>query len=145
MHMARMSHETVSGRSSRSTLAESSAVDLLALSRISGLGNEGVARVLGQLARDQKSPGSFFELNRQELRERFELRARAAEWVEKHADKAREEAPVCYGRARELRSRSCLPLTPAIRKACESSLTAIRLSCMRTATLSCWPAGEWRS
>src|SRR6266446_9201240 len=102
MHVTRLSHEIGLANSSRSTSAESHVVDLLALTRIKGLGDEGVARILSQLVREKRSVDALFDFSQQQLRERFQLHATAAAWVEKHGQEAREEAGVIYRRVREM-------------------------------------------
>jgi|GEM_PF-1241976 len=102
MHLTRLSHETILADSGRPAGAESHLVDILALTRIKGVGDEGVARILSQLTLEKGSLDDFFECSQRQLRERFQLRATAAVWVENHLQEAREEAAAIYRRMRQM-------------------------------------------
>lgn len=86
----------------RAPCKERAVVDLLALTRVKGLGDEGLAKLVGQLRRDGRGPHEIFQASREELCEQFSLRAEAAETISRGAKRLASEAEQLHAKAKSL-------------------------------------------
>ncbi|HVC97319.1 MAG TPA: N-6 DNA methylase [Pirellulales bacterium] len=90
------------GQAGGRAMEEQAAIDLLALTRVKGLGDEGLARLLQLLRNDGCEPRDLFQYPASRLREHFHLRAESAELLHKHISRFRGEAAEVFERARTL-------------------------------------------
>lgn len=72
--------------------ADRRALDLLALSRVKGLGDDGIAAVLAHLRQSGQSVEELFDLTSSQLRQHFRMRAGPAGIISRQAERLREQA-----------------------------------------------------
>jgi predicted Rossmann fold nucleotide-binding protein DprA/Smf involved in DNA uptake len=87
---------------SASSQAEAQALNLLALSRVKGLGDEGIARILAEVRRQGSDLDDFFRASPERLRGDYRLRDQAARTIGEQQQTLREQAAEILARAREL-------------------------------------------
>jgi predicted Rossmann fold nucleotide-binding protein DprA/Smf involved in DNA uptake len=87
------------GKTGGRSLEQRAAIDLLALTRVKGLGDEGMARLLALLRQDGCEPRDLFQCTASRLREHYRLRARSAELLHEHSARFRQEATELFERA----------------------------------------------
>src|SRR5437660_2753005 len=80
--------------------AESRALDLVALSQVKGLGDDGIAALVAELRRRGDNVHDVFALSPAQLRERFRLRTDAAAAISHQSKLLREQARPLLEKAR---------------------------------------------
>src|SRR6266516_3810125 len=83
-------------------VSESRVIDLLALTAVDGLGDEGVAHVLNQVRRSNSSLNDFYQSDVQRLQTHYGLRRAAAECVRQQTSRLRADAVDRLERARSV-------------------------------------------
>ncbi len=83
-------------------VAESRVIDLLALTAVDGLGDDGVAHVLNQVRQSNSSLEDFYQSDVQRLQTHYGLRRAAAECVRQQASRLRADAVERLERARSV-------------------------------------------
>jgi predicted Rossmann fold nucleotide-binding protein DprA/Smf involved in DNA uptake len=86
-------------------------VDVLALTRVKGLGDEGLAKLLNQVRGEGGEPRDLFRASPQDLCEQYSLRPQTAEIISREAARLRQEADELYGKLRSLGGSVLLPAT----------------------------------
>lgn len=90
---------------------EQAVVDVLALTRVKGLGDDGLAKLLDQLRREGGEPADLYRASPAYLREHFSLRSETAEIVSREAPRLMHEGGELYRNLRSLGARVLLPAT----------------------------------
>jgi predicted Rossmann fold nucleotide-binding protein DprA/Smf involved in DNA uptake len=84
------------------SVSASRTLDLLSLSLIRGLGDEGIGRLLAECRRQGLELAELYRSPVRRLREQFKLHGQAAEWVANNVARLREQAAALLERALEL-------------------------------------------
>lgn len=95
----------------RSPGEKQAVVDVLALTCVKGLGDDGLAKLLDQLRREGGEPREVFRASRPQLCERFGLRSQTAEIITREAPRLASEADQLYRKSQSLGVSLLLPAT----------------------------------
>lgn len=95
----------------RAPSQEGAVVDVLALTRVKGLGDDGLARLLAQLRREGREPREVLQASCSQLCEHFSLRSEAAQIISRDAQRLSVEAEQLYQKAKSLGVSVLLPGT----------------------------------
>ena len=90
---------------------EQAVVDVLALTRAKGLGDDGLAKLLEQIRSEGGEPRDLFRVSPEHLCEHYALRSESAEIISREAPRLKQEADELYSKLHSLGGRVLLPAT----------------------------------
>src|SRR2546429_4180303 len=100
--MSGLASETKSAKNAAGAPGKSRMIDLLALSGVVGLGDDGIAGVWQKVRQDGGALTKFYNSGPDRLRTHYGLSVSAAKYVCQHGDELRIEANDLFQRAQDL-------------------------------------------